>query len=149
MRLGCSGESAYRSCHDGAMGKQLAVLVMLAACGGSSGPATKPAVVNTTEAPPMQPRDQVVTDAINALAAGSVDRLMALADPKGLLDRGLTCKSDDYESRDIRQLEDKLRRDFTEAAGKAKGATVEIVSIKNEVRGLTGRGRYGSSSRNA
>jgi hypothetical protein len=131
------------------MGRQLVIVAVLAACGGATGPAGKAPVVNTTEPPTMQPRDQVVTDAINALAAGSIDRLMALADPKGLLDRGIACKADDYESRDMRQLEDKLRRDFTEAAGKAKGSTIEIVSIKNEIRGLTGRSRYGGGARNA
>lgn len=110
-------------------------VVALAACGGSSTPATKPVLTNTTgPAQPEQARNDVVKEAIAALAAGDVDRLMTLADPKGMFDTAFSCKDGGSGDMDARSLETGLRTDLTRAAEKMKGARIEVVSIRNEMR---------------
>ena len=109
----------------------------MAACGGSSSaPAKQPVLTNTTTAASEQSRNEVVKDALLALAGGDVDRLMALADPKGLYEYGFACKQDreDDEFADSKRLETTLRDDFTKAASKVKGAKIDVVSIRNEMR---------------
>jgi len=117
---------------------------VLAACGSSTGAPPKPPVLaNAAPTGSDQSRNEVVKDAISALAAGDVDRLMALADPKGMYEYAFSCKDDrdDGDMPDARQLEAVLRKDFTKAAGHAKGAKIEVVSIRNEMRGWARRGR--------
>jgi len=112
----------------------------VAACGGAAPPSPSP-VANKTEAPVSVARDQVLQTAIHALVAGDVEGLMALADPKGLFDNAIGCNDHELGAT-ARQLETKLRGDFTSAIDKAKGAEVEVVSIKNEARGWTHNSRH-------
>jgi hypothetical protein len=115
--------------------------VAVAACGGSNQtPAKQPVLANSTSLVAEQSRNDVVKDALAALANGDVERLMALADPKGLYEYAFACKQDrddDGFGADAKQLETVLRNDFTKAATGAKGSKVEVVTIRNEMR------RYG------
>ncbi|MBA2543030.1 MAG: hypothetical protein H0V17_25540 [Deltaproteobacteria bacterium] len=115
-------------------------LVAVAACGSSSGSAPpKPTpLANTAPSQNEQSRNDVVKDALAALAAGDVERLMSLADPKGMYEHAFSCKDDRDDGEmapDAKHLETALRRDFGKAAGNAKGAKIEVVSIRNEMRG--------------
>jgi len=119
-------------------------VVTLVACGGSSTQPTKPVLTNTVSAQPEQARNEVVKDALAALAAGDVDRLMTLADPKGMYEYAFSCKDDRSDgdmASDARSLETSLREDFTKAVSKTKGARIEVVSIRNEMRGWNRRSR--------
>ncbi len=109
---------------------------VVVACGGSAGPTTKSPVANTVGVAPSPARDQIVNEAIVALAAGKVEKLMELADPKGLYEKAIICTEDDGDS-NLHDLERELRKEFTYATEKAKGSTVEVVSIKNEIRSWT------------
>ena len=134
------------------MGRFSWLAVVVAACGGSSTAPTKQTVLtNTTTAASEQSRNDVVKEALLALAGGDVDRLMALADPKGLYEYAFACKQDrdDDDLGDSKRLETTMRDDFTKAASKVKGSKVDVVSIRNEMKRWGSR-RYGSDrERNA
>ncbi len=86
----------------------------------------------------------MVKDALAALAAGDVERLMTLADPKAMYEYAFSCKDDRNDGEmasDARSLETALREDFTKAVDKTKGARIEVVSIRNEMRGWNRRSR--------
>jgi hypothetical protein len=119
-------------------------VVTFAACGSSSTQPTKPVLTNTVSAQSEQARNDVVKDALAALAAGDVDRLMTLADPKGMYEYVFSCKDDRNDGEmasDAKSLETALREDFTKAVDKTKGARIEVVSIRNEMRGGNRRSR--------
>ncbi len=119
-------------------------MVTVVACSGSSTQPTKPVLTNTISAQSEQGRNDVVKDALAALAAGDVDRLMTLADPKGMYEYTFSCKDDRNDgdmASDARSLETTLREDFTRAISKTKGARLEVVSIRNETRGWNRRSR--------
>jgi hypothetical protein len=118
------------------MGKSGSILIaVLAACGGSTTQATPPTLTNTPSAPAEQVRNDVVKDAIAAMAAGDVERLMSLANPKGMYEAVFSCKDDGSagEMSDAGDFEAGLRKDFTSALSNMRGARVEVVSIKNEL----------------
>ena len=119
-------------------------VVTLVACGGSSTQPTKPVLTNTVSAQPEQARNEVVKDALAALAAGDGGRLMTLPGPKGMYEYAFSCKDDRSDgdmASDARSLETSLREDFTKAVSKTKGARIEVVSIRNEMRGWNRRSR--------
>jgi hypothetical protein len=133
--------------------RSLGVVLVLAACGGST-PTPAPKVPeNAPGGGPTttQTREQVVHEAILAVTAGDVDKLMALADPKAFFELAIACK-DGGEDLDARSVGARLRSDFARSIEKTRGTRVEVVSIKNEARGWTTRrsSRYASNSdRNA
>ncbi len=99
-------------------------------------------LTNSTTTSTEQSRNDVVKETLAALAAGDVDRLMALADPKGLYEYAFSCKADrgdDNFGTDSKQLEASLRKDFTKATSGTKGSKVEVVSIRNEMHNPLGR----------
>ncbi len=119
-------------------------LLTVVACGGSSTQPTKPQLTNTISTQAEPARNDVVKDALAALAAGDVERLMTLADPKAMYDYAFSCKDDRNDgdmASDAKSLETALRDDFTKAVDKAKGARIEVVSIRNEMRGWNRRSR--------
>ena len=100
------------------MGRLSLGLVLIAACSSSSAPTKGPVLTNSTTSSTDQARNDVVKETLAALAAGDVDRLMALADPKGLYEYAFSCKSDrgdDDLGADSKQLEASLRKDLTKA----------------------------------
>lgn len=120
-------------------------LVIVAACGGSTAPTTSSSVLtNTKTTPTEQPRNEVVKDALAAMAAGDVDRLMALADPKGMYEYAFACKDDRDDGEmapNAASLEHALRKEFTRATSKTRGSQIEVVSIRNEMRHWNRRSR--------
>jgi hypothetical protein len=118
---------------------------VIAACGGpQASTPPKATLANAATAQNEPSRNEVVKDVLAALAAGDVERLMALADPKGMYEYAFSCKDDrgdDEWGPDARSLETVLRKDFTKAANHAKGAKIEVVSIRNEMRGWHKRTR--------
>ena len=109
---------------------------MLGACGGSHPLTTQPVVTNSQVAPTEQLRNDVVKETLAALAAGDVERLMTLADPKGLYEYALSCKpgSGDSTSPTAADRATDLRRDLTKATAEIRGSKLEVVSIRNEAR---------------
>jgi hypothetical protein len=113
-------------------------LVTLAACGGGATPSTKPTMTNNTTTTATTPRNDVVKAAVEAMASGDIERLMTLADPKGLYEYAFSCKD---SGDDVRSLEVALREEFQKALAKSKGSKIEVVSIKNEMRAFGRRQR--------
>ena len=96
------------------------VVVVLVVRGGSAGGAGRGS------------RDELARAAIAALAAGDVDALVALGDPKVMLEQLAECKSakgegdDDF---DPDKQAKKMREQHAEVAARTKGFAIEIVAI--------------------
>jgi hypothetical protein len=128
------------------------VVAATVACGGSSAPPTKaPENTTGTAGAGMQSREQIVNATILAITAGDVEKLMSLADPKGMFEYAISCKEGRGDDElDATHVAAKQRADFTKAIEKARGTKVEVVSIRNEARAWTGRrSRYSTNDRNA
>jgi hypothetical protein len=118
------------------------VLLSMLACGGGTPPPVAKGPGNATggAASTSQSREQIINETILAITAGDVEKLMALADPKGMFEYAISCKDGHGdEELDAGRVATKLRADFTKSIAKARGTKVEVVSIKNEARGWTGR----------
>jgi hypothetical protein len=123
------------ACHHRPMGRFSWLGLVVAACGGPAAAPPAPTLTNSTSAPTSQPRNDVVKDALAAMAAGDVDKLVTLADPKGLYEYAFACKDDRGDmAADAGTLETHLRKDFGKATNKTKGSKIEVVSIRNEMR---------------
>lgn len=101
-------------------------------------------VVLTRSSGGVGSRREIVNATIAALAAGDVDKLVALADPKSLFERVLDCSDSDDEDVTPRALEREFRDKAERLADKVSGRKLEVIAIENrKIRdGGDGRG-YG------
>ena len=87
-------------------------------------------VVLTRSGPRARSRDEIVNTTIAALAAGDVDKLVALSRPTNL-DRLLDCSNTAAADVTAEQLEREFRQAAERLAGKVSGRKLRVVAIEN------------------
>ena len=88
-------------------------------------------VVLTRSSGGVGSRREIVDATIAALAAGDVDKLVALADPKSLFERVLDCSDSDDEDVTPKALEREFREKAERLADKVSGRKLEVIAVEN------------------
>ena len=88
-------------------------------------------VVLTRSSGGVGSRQEIVNATIAALAAGDVNKLVALADPKSLFERVLDCSNSDDDDMTPKALEREFREKSERLADKVSGRRLEVISIES------------------
>jgi hypothetical protein len=100
---------------------------------GCSGPQTAPATepIGNASATKQPSREAFVEEVVHALAAGDTDRLIALVDTKGMLDRAIACDGGGHPLADD---DGELRRHARDAVARTKGSELALVELETGKR---------------
>jgi hypothetical protein len=111
-------------------GMRIAALVCLIVGCGSPQTTTSRGPIGNTNAVKQPSREAFVEDVVQALSAGDADRLIALVDTRGMIERALQCDAGARPSLD----EEALRRRARASAAKTKGTQLAFVEVEKSAR---------------